>query len=102
MAVRRTPSSRSGLVGCFFVFDQLQFDLAKVSGVALCLDGDVPLGEHHLIVFDESLGILVIAIELRAGVFEDGDAIDLVADDFAASDFDFDGGPLVPVEGGGF
>lgn len=96
--------SRSGLRAerdGFSRFDFHDFDLPEFARVAFGLQADVAVFEHFIASeFGEFIGV-GIAAELRFGVGDDFFAIDQVADQGIAVDFDFEGDPLVAVEGFG-
>ena len=50
---------------------------------------------------EQALAVGVVGVELRLGVLDHGLAVDFVADELVAVDFDFDGDPLVAVVGVG-
>ena len=81
---------------CRALFGQaFQLDVAELDGVALGLEGDGAAGDFFLCAGGEQLlGVGVFFVELRSAVFEDRLAVDLVADQLVAVDFDFDGDPL--------
>ena len=97
--LRSAIQARTGLEVRLFRQGQ-EFHFAELDGVAFGLERDIALAHHPVgSGLDPLLGVGIIFIELRLGVFEHNFAIDEVADETVAVDLHLGRHPLVAVIG---